>query len=167
MEREIWSLFIGTVHSTFIGRMRYGDIQRKGEKVRFKLPEAAFRKLCRLVKQRDEELAETYQSIIGEWPPSRGEVHHAKHAGSGGPDKEDNLIHLSYETHRFKAHGLSGTRKQYMDEQIKTYLNCHAVKEWRKEHEMELQELYKTEEERRIKKKRAGCIPKKPKWAKY
>ena len=100
-------------------------------------------------------------------PPSRGEVHHAKHAGSGGPDKEDNLIHLSYETHRFKAHGLSGTRKQYMDEQIKTYLNCHAVKEWRKEHEMELQELYKTEEERRIKKKRAGCIPKKPKWAKY
>lgn len=130
--------------------------------MRFKLPEAAFRKLCRLVKQRDEELAETYQSIIGEWPPSRGEVHHAKHAGSGGPDKEDNLIHLSYETHRFKAHGLSGTRKQYMDEQIKTYLNCHAVKEWRKEHEMELQELYKTEEERRIKKKRAGCIPKKP-----
>lgn len=129
--------------------------------MRFKLPEAAFRKLCRLVKQRDEELAETYQSIIGEWPPSRGEVHHAKHAGSGGPDKEDNLIHLSYETHRFKAHGLSGTRKQYMDEQIKTYLNCHAVKEWRKEHEMELQELYKTEEERRIKKKRAGCIPNK------
>lgn len=120
-----------------------------------------------LVKKRDEELAETYQSIIGEWPPSRGEVHHAKHAGSGGPDKEDNLIHLSYETHRFKVHGLSGTRKQYMDEQIKTYLNCHAVKEWRKEHEMELQELYKTEEERRIKKKRAGCIPKKPKWAKY
>lgn len=108
--------------------------------MRFKLPEAAFRKLCRLVKQRDEELAETYQSIIGEWPPSRGEVHHAKHAGSGGPDKEDNLIHLSYETHRFKAHGLSGTRKQY---------------------------IYKTEEERRIKKKRAGCIPKKPKWAKY
>jgi hypothetical protein len=130
--------------------------------MRFELPKAAFRKLCRLVKQRDEELAETYQSIIGEWPPSRGEVHHAKHAGSGGPDKEDNLIHLSYETHRFKAHGLSGTRKQYMDEQIKTYLNCHAVKEWRKEHEMELQELYKTEEERRIKKKRAGCIPKKP-----
>lgn len=39
--------------------------------MRFKLPEAAFRKLCRLVKQRDEELAETYQSIIGEWPPSR------------------------------------------------------------------------------------------------
>lgn len=130
--------------------------------MRFELPEAAFRKLCRLVKKRDEELAETYQSIIGEWPPSRGEVHHAKHAGSGGPDKEDNLIHLSYETHRFKVHGLSGTRKQYMDEQIKTYLNCHAVKEWRKEHEMELQELYKTEEERRIKKKRAGCIPKKP-----
>lgn len=126
--------------------------KEKEKKVRFKLPEAAFRKLCRLVKQRDEELAETYQSIIGEWPPSRGEVHHAKHAGSGGPDKEDNLIHLSYETHRFKAHGLSGTRKQYMDEQIKTYLNCHAVKEWRKEHEMELQELYKTEEERRIKK---------------
>ena len=118
--------------------------------MRFELPEAAFRKLCRLVKKRDEELAETYQSIIGEWPPSRGEVHHAKHAGSGG-----------------KVHGLSGTRKQYMDEQIKTYLNCHAVKEWRKEHEMELQELYKTEEERRIKKKRAGCIPKKPKWAKY
>lgn len=59
--------------------------------MRFELPEAAFRKLCRLVKQRDEELAETYQSIIGEWPPSRGEVHHAKHAGSGGPDKEDNL----------------------------------------------------------------------------
>lgn len=141
--------------------------KEKEKKVRFKLPEAAFRKLCRLVKQRDEELAETYQSIIGEWPPSRGEVHHAKHAGSGGPDKEDNLIHLSYETHRFKAHGLSGTRKQYMDEQIKTYLNCKAVKEWRKEHEMELQELYKTEEERRIKKKRAGCIPKKPKWAKY
>nr|DAS31752.1 MAG TPA: hypothetical protein [Caudoviricetes sp.] len=141
--------------------------KEKEKKVRFKLPEAAFRKLCRLVRQRDEELAETYQSIIGEWPPSRGEVHHAKHAGSGGPDKEDNLIHLSYETHRFKAHGLSGTRKQYMDEQIKTYLNCHAVKEWRKEHEMELQELYKTEEERRIKKKRAGCIPKKPKWAKY
>lgn len=64
--------------------------------MRFKLPEAAFRKLCRLVKQRDEELAETYQSIIGEWPPSRGEVHHAKHAGSGGPDKEDNLIHQQY-----------------------------------------------------------------------
>lgn len=36
--------------------------------MRFELPEAAFRKLCRLVKQRDEELAETYQSIIGEWP---------------------------------------------------------------------------------------------------
>lgn len=78
--------------------------------MRFELPEVAFRKLCRLVKQRDEELAETYQSIIGEWPPSRGEVHHAKHAGSGGPDKEDNLIHLSYETHRFKAHGLSSGR---------------------------------------------------------
>lgn len=46
-------------------------------------------------------------------------------------------------------------------ERVQTY------KEWRKEHEMELQELYKTEEERRIKKKRAGCIPKKPKWAKY
>lgn len=115
--------------------------KEKEKKVRFKLPEAAFRKLCRLVKQRDEELAETYQSIIGEWPPSRGEVHHAKHAGSGGSDKEDNLIHLSYEMHRFKAHGLSGTRKQYVDEQIRTYLNCKAVKEWRKEHEMELQEL--------------------------
>ena len=142
--------------------------KRKNSMARFQLSKTEFKKLCDMVKQRDIDLAETYYECLGEYPPRNNiEIHHHVHVGNFGADKEDNLIHLSYETHRFKAHGLSGTRKQYMDEQIKTYLNCHAVKEWRKEHEMELQELYKTEEERRIKKKRAGCIPKKPKWAKY
>lgn len=37
--------------------------------MRFKLPEAAFRKLCRLVKQRDEELAETYQIWMNKSKP--------------------------------------------------------------------------------------------------
>lgn len=136
---------------------------------RFQLSKPEFRKLCDLVKQRDIILTETYCECIGEYPPRTNiEIHHHVHVGNFGADKEDNLIALSYTTHRFKAHGLNADIKKHMERNIEKYLNSPEVKKWREHHKEELEAIYQTEEEYRIKKlKKKHEVKKKYQWAKY
>lgn len=136
---------------------------------RFQLSKTEFKKLCDLVKQRDIDLAETYCACLGEYPPLQNiEIHHHVHVGNFGADKEDNLISLSYTTHRFKLHGLNTDIKKHMERNIEKYLSSPAVKKWREHHKEELEAIYQTEEEYRIKKlKKKHKVKKKYPWAKY
>ena len=136
---------------------------------RFQLSKTEFKKLCDLVKQRDIDLAETYCACLGEYPPRQNiEIHHHVHVGNFGADKEDNLISLSYTTHRFKAHGLNADIKKHMERNIEKYLNSPEAKKWREHHKEELEAIYQTEEEYRIKKlKKKHEVKKKYPWAKY
>lgn len=136
---------------------------------RFQLSKTEFKKLCDLVKKRDIILAETYCECLGEYPPRQNiEVHHHIHVGNFGADKEDNLITLSYTTHRFKLHGLNTDIKKHMERNIEKYLSSPAVKEWREHHKEELGAIYQTEEEYRIKKlQKKHKVKKKYPWEKY
>nr|DAX02442.1 MAG TPA: HNHc nucleases endonuclease signature which [Caudoviricetes sp.] len=143
--------------------------KRKSSMARFQLSKTEFKKLCDMVKQRDIELAETYCECIGEYPPRTNiEVHHHIHVGNFGADKEDNLISLSYTTHRFKAHGLNADIKKHMERNVEKYLNSPEVKKWREHHKEELEAIYQTEEEYRIKKlQKKHEVKKRYPWAKY
>lgn len=136
---------------------------------RFQLSKKEFKKLCDLVKKRDIDLAETYCACLGEYPPRQNiEVHHHIHVGNFGADKEDNLISLSYTTHRFKLHGLNTDIKKHMERNIEKYLSSPAVKKWREHHKEELEAIYQTEEEYRIKAlQKKHKVKKKYPWAKY
>lgn len=136
---------------------------------RFQLSKKEFKKLCDLVKKRDIILAETYCECLGEYPPRQNiEVHHHIHVGNFGADKEDNLIFLSYTTHRFKLHGLNTDIKKHMERNIEKYLNSPEVKKWREHHKEDLEAIYQTEEEYRIKKlQKKHKVKKKYPWAKY
>lgn len=136
---------------------------------RFQLSKTEFKKLCDLVKQRDIDLAETYCACLGEYPPRQNiEVHHHVHVGNFGADKEDNLISLSYTTHRFKLHGLNADIKKHMERNIEKYLHGPEVKTWRETHREELEAIYKTEEEYRLKNlQKKHKVKKRYPWAKY
>lgn len=135
---------------------------------RFQLSKTEFKKLCDLVKQRDIDLAETYCACLGESPRQNIEVHHHIHVGNFGADKEDNLISLSYTTHRFKLHGLNTDIKKHMERNIEKYLSSPAVKKWREYHKEELEAIYQTEEKYRIKTlQKKHKVKKKYPWAKY
>ena len=119
-------------------------------------------KLRRLVKERDMWLWKTYEEILGISCPTRDiEIHHVKPHGEGGEDKESNLICLEAWIHRAIFHTTMGHVDPGMQQRALEYLNCEAVKEWREKHQRELEAIYMEREEERIKRKRAGCIPKK------
>ena len=134
--------------------------KRKNSMARFQLSKTEFKKLCDLVKQRDIDLAETYCACLGEYPPRQNiEVHHHIHVGNFGADKEDNLISLSYITHRFKLHGLNTDIKKHMERNIEKYLYSPEVKVWRETHREEEYRLKTLQKKHKVKKK----YP----WAKY
>ncbi len=125
-----------------------------------RLSAADKRKLFVIVKERDALLYETYETYM-EFPPpaSEAHVHHVKPAGSGGEDKEDNLISLSPEMHLLKFHtGWGSVNKDYQ-KKAEAYLSSKEVRQWREENQASLTVLYQTAETTRIKKIRKGCLP--------
>lgn len=118
--------------------------------------------LRRLVKERDLWLWRTYEEILGiACPANNIEIHHVKPHGEGGEDKESNLISLDPWVHRTVFHTTMGHVDPEWKEKAMAYLNCVKVRAWRLQHMHELNAIYREHEEERIKKKRAGCIPKK------
>ena len=137
--------------------------------MRFKLPKKAFEELKELVKRRDRELAYIYKKYIEEDPPYQNiEIHHHKHVGNFGADKEDNLISLSWNYHRLKCHGLSWEIKKEADRRVGDYLTCGAVKTWREKHREELKAIYAKENDYREKTlQKKHKVNKRYPWAKY
>lgn len=136
--------------------------------MRFKLGKERFNDLKLLVKQRDRELWNVYERILGiPFPTEELEVHHVIPVADSGPDKEDNLLTLNYHEHRFIFHITFGAVDKHWQVKAQQYLRCREVKQWRRQHKEELEIIYGTEEREKIKKKRNGCLPKKPKWAAF
>jgi hypothetical protein len=137
------------------------------KKKRFALPESAFRKLCEQVKHRDHELEVVYREIIGINPPRQGEdaeVHHVMHKGSGGPDREENLIHLAYGVHRYQMHGDDPDLSAELSERMTVYLECSAVRAWRYRHSQELDQIYSFAEREQRNHKRKVNMPNLKRW---
>lgn len=122
--------------------------------MRFELSPSNYDRLCELVKTRDWLLRDEYRKYIGEDPPRKGQFHHIKHRGSGGPDREDNLISLSIHNHLFVVHGDSWRASEDMCRRIDEYMASEEVAAWRLYHEDELEEIYATEAEYQLKKKK-------------
>lgn len=138
------------------------------KKRRFALPESAFRKLCEQVKHRDHELDSVYRKIIGINPPRLGEdseVHHVVHKGSGGPDREENLIHLAYGVHRYQVHGDDPDLSRDLTMRMTAYLECSAVRAWRYRHSHELDHIYSTAEKEQLAHKRKVNMPNLKRWS--
>lgn len=136
---------------------------------RFKLPKNNYDKMKRLVRERDEYIsrAREYFGIIGELPPTcGGQIHHVEWRSHGEGDREDNLILLSFELHD-RVHSASRKERKELEAKFMAYLSCEEVEKWRSEHREELEALYSAAEKEMEKKKRNGCLPKKPKWAMY
>jgi hypothetical protein len=138
------------------------------KKRRFALSEAAFRKLCAWVKQRDCELAAAYREIIGINPPYPGEdaeVHHVIHKGSGGPDREENLIHLAYGVHRYQVHGDDPGLSRDLTMRMTAYLKSSAVRAWRYRHSQGLDHIYLAAEREQLAHKRKVNMPNLKRWS--
>ena len=129
---------------------------------RFILKPHQYEKLLKLVKKRDHAYFTQYIKYIGEPPPiDGGEVHHVVFRSAGGPDKEENLILLSKSMHEHGIHLASRRIRKKNESNFKKYLYCKEVEAWRERHKEELQAIYQKAEEDSLKKKRAGCLPKK------
>lgn len=127
---------------------------KSGESMmRFELSLSNYERLCLLVKAREWVLRYTYQKFIGALPPWNGQFHHIKHKGSGGPDREDNLILLSVHNHLFVVHGNSWRAGEDMCRRIDEYMASEEVAAWRRTHQRELEELYATEAEYQLREK--------------
>lgn len=127
------------------------------EKMRLALSKANWNKLKELLLEREWELSETYHEILGEYPPDgfgRVDMHHMKHRGACGDDKADNLICLSYRFHMLRIHGTSWKDAKDAGDRVKKYLSTEEVKEWNESHREELEKIYATAEETRIRKLR-------------
>lgn len=137
----------------------------------FKLSDTQLVKLKDLIKERDKALRITYQWYMGEDVPTSdwdaAEVHHVAHRGSGGDDKPNNLISLSFRRHRFSFHSDNVGTVKFWNERAKQYLDSPEVKAWEEANEDKLEAIYQSSETARIRKKRKNCIPKKPKWARF
>ena len=137
----------------------------------FKLSDPQLVKLKSLIKERDKALRTTYQWYMGENAPiddwDAAEVHHVAHRGSGGDDKPNNLISLSFRRHRFFFHSDNAGTVKFWTERAKQYLDSPEVKAWEEENRDKLEEIYQAAEKARIRKKRKNCIPRKPKWARF
>lgn len=125
-----------------------------------RLSAANRRRLFALVKERDEALYETYEAYLGvPFPFEMKHIHHVRPVGSGGEDREDNLISLSPEIHLQKFHtGWGSVDKEYQ-RKAEAYLSSEEVRRWREENEADLTALYRTAEITRIQKIRKGCLP--------
>lgn len=133
---------------------------------RFELSKKNYEELKLLIKERDRNTARAkiYESIIGEYPPPyAGQIHHVEWRSHGGGDREDNLILLSIPMHD-RIHNAARRERKELNAKFVAYLECEEVRAWRAQHREELEKLYKTAEEARRRKKRNGCIPKKPDW---
>lgn len=64
-----------------------------------------------------------------------------------------------------KSSSLMKKERKELEAKFLSYLSCGEVEKWRNEHREELEALYRVAEEEMEKKKRNGCLPKKPKWA--
>lgn len=65
---------------------------------------------------------------------------------------------------------LTGRRHFYLkeaNEAIRKYMECDQVREWTDKHRDKVEHFRQQAREYRIRKTRAGCIPKKPDWAKF
>ncbi len=135
------------------------EIKRK---VPLRLSEANFEKLRGLVIQRDSELWEVYKEYFDDpFPEEYIHVHHVVPRGSQGSDKEENLVSLAGNVHKYKFHtGFGSVDKKYQ-QKAQAYLESEEVKEWRECHMEELKRIYATAEPTRAKKIRDGCNPKK------
>lgn len=137
------------------------------KKKRFALPESAFRKLCEQVKYRDHELEVVYREIIGINSPRLGEdaeVHHVIHKGSGGGDREENLINLEYGVHRYQVHGDAPNLSRELTMRMTAYLECSAVRAWRYRHSQELDHIYLAAEREQLAHKRKVNMPNLKRW---
>lgn len=143
------------------------DLWIKARENWFKLSDTQLVKLKNLIKERDKALRITYQWYMGEDVPTSdwdaAEVHHVAHRGSGGDDKPNNLISLSFRRHRFSFHSDNVGTVKFWNERAKQYLDSPEVKAWEEENEDKLEAIYQSSEKARIQKKRKNCIPKKPK----
>ena len=147
------------------------DLWIKARENWFKLSDTQLVKLKNLIKERDKALRITYQWYMGEDVPTSDwdavEVHHVAHRGSGGDDKPNNLISLSFRRHRFSFHSDNVGTVKFWNERAKQYLDSPEVKQWEEENEDKLEAIYQSSETAHIRKKRKNCIPKKPKWARF
>ena len=137
----------------------------------FKLSERQLNRLKHLVKERDKALRVTYETYMKVDVPDQdwdaAEVHHVAHRGSGGDDKPNNLVSVSFRVHRFYFHADDPETVDFWTKRAIGYLESPEVKAWEEEHAEELAEIYGKSEAAHIRKKRKGCIPKKPKWARF
>ena len=115
-----------------------------------KMTEARYSKLCEIIRERDRVCWRSYEEHMHCGVPTpfdHVEVHHVIHRGNGGPDREDNLMSLSYVQHRFDFHGDNGETRKRCDEAAKAYLQCEEVARWREAHAEELEAFYEEAEE--------------------
>ncbi len=127
-----------------------------------RLDKKNFQKLRGLIIERDSELWELYEEYLEvPFPRDAVHIHHVKPKGSGGEDKEDNLIALSPEVHLMHFHtGYGSVVKEYQ-KKAQAYLESEEVQEWRESHMNELEGIYRTSDDTRARKIRNGCLPKK------
>ena len=101
---------------------------------RLRLTEHGYRKLCRLIDERDGGCCRICGSHTGL------QHHHVVFRSAGGDDREDNLILLCWRCHDAYAHG---PRLKSFRDMFKEYLASDPVKAWRKQHRKELEAVYK------------------------
>lgn len=136
---------------------------RKGE-----LTSSMYRKLSELVRQRDRACREAYIRYLGEPPPETGEIHHIIKRSACGADDLTNLIFLStWKHHDGGCHSPDPEKVREANEAIRKYMECDQVREWTDKHRDKVEHFRQQAREYRIRKTRAGCIPKKPDWAKF
>lgn len=100
---------------------------------RLRLSEKGYTKVCALVEDRDN-----YQCLL--CGSNYGlHHHHVVFRSGGGNDTEDNLVLLCYKCHDIYAHGY---KKKAFRDQFKDYLASEKVKDWREEHQEELDRIY-------------------------
>ncbi len=120
------------------------------------------KKLFQLVEERDNDLWEIYEEILGiPFPGERIHCHHVKPVASGGEDIAENLISLSPAVHFYQFHTGWGSVNKSWQVKAMLYLQCEAVKQRHEIHSAELQKIYDTSETTRIQKTRKGCVPEK------
>lgn len=133
--------------------------------MRIRLSDTNWKKLKKLVRERDQELKNIYEEMLG-IPFSYGEteVHHVLPRGEGGDDVAENLITLDTWIHRSRFHITMGHADPGWAAIARRYLESEAVKEWTLRHGEELSQIYATAKRSRIERTRRQCVPKKPAW---
>lgn len=102
---------------------------------RIRLNKTGYRKICKLVNERDGNHCIICGSHTGL------HHHHVRFRSAYGSDTIDNLVLLCYKCHDIYAHG---KKERLYASEFRDYLDSQKCRDWEKDHAEEIEKIYRS-----------------------